>query len=59
MIPKKVQTSIKQKGTLLTLLNQTSFNFFKSNTALQIFGTNTILFQKLKKVEVFTVFKYI
>ena len=36
----------KAKSALLTLLNQSSYNFLKSNTVLYIFTTNYILFQK-------------
>ena len=49
----------KAKSAPLTLLNQNFFNSFKGNTALHIFATNYIQFQKWKKVEIFTVFKYI
>ena len=37
------------KSAPLTLFNQNSFNFFKSNNALNIFTRNYILFQEWKK----------
>ena len=55
----KQSLSINKAKTFLALLNQNSFNYFKCKSALHIFATIYILFQKWKKNEVFKVFKYI
>ena len=56
----KQSFSVKNiKSALLTILNQNSFNYVKSNIVLHIFTTNYIIFQKWTKVEVSKVFRYI